>query len=135
MLTVSEAVRILNEEIVYKPSWKIQARSHTKRFQRTIAVRIEYPCQNSNLEDAKLGYPNSIVTYAEFPITLGQDWGHLELCRALIESIMKIEEHEAREFLRLPNLENWRAPFHPHSVLGIERWGAGRESDVLFGRV
>jgi hypothetical protein len=130
-MKMDDACDLINNRLVYKPEWRFEAEPHMPRFPGQIKVTVHYPAQNSNLPDAKLGYPNAIMTYAKFPIIVKTLTDKYELAKCLVEKILEIEAHEAREFLRLPE-DGWLAPFHPHSVTGMARWGKP-ESDVLFG--
>ncbi|MBB4786020.1 hypothetical protein [Streptomyces rapamycinicus] len=125
----------LVEDVIYKPGWTFTARDHTKRFESTIVVRVNYPARNSNRDQAETGYPQEITTYAEFPLVVN-DYTDEDLYAALLETIMSIEEHEAREFLRVQPT-NW-APFHPHRATGMRRWAARSDKpdlmdDLQFG--
>ena len=131
-MKMTDACDLINHRLVYKPGWRFEAEPHVPRFPGQVKVTVHYPAQNSNLPDAKLGYPVSIVTYAKFPIEVNTLGDKYDVLRLLVEKVMEIELHEAREFLRLPE-DDWKAPFHPHSVTGISRWGAPAQSDVLFG--
>lgn len=132
-MKMSEACDVICNRLVYKPGWRFEAEEHVPRFPGQVKVTVHYPARNSNLADAKDGYPLDIMTYAKFPIQVWTLTDKYELIRCLIEKIMEIELHEAREFLRLPE-DDWLAPFHPHSVKGMARWGQA-DSDVLFGLV
>lgn len=127
-MMVSSAVELVNS-LVYKPGWKITATDHTSRFESCIAVRIEYPARQSEKSDAPEGYPNHITTYATFPV-LVDDVDDVGLYRRILEMIMEIELHEAREFLRV--LPTYWAPFHPHRADGMRRFG-DPHGDLRFG--
>lgn len=132
-MEISSAVSLVNS-IVYKPGWTFEAEDHTNRFEGTVRVRIEYPARNSNREQAANGYTEEIVTYAVFPLVVSE-CNDESLYFKLLEAIVAIEKHEAREFLRVsPTL--W-APFHPHRIDGMRRWhqftGDPMVSDLQFG--
>lgn len=115
--------------LVYKPGWEFIATDHTKRFEDSVHVRVRYVALNSNRDQAILGYPTEITTYAEFAFPVG-DCDEAAVLRHMLDCIIEIEIHEAREFLRLPG--SYEAPFHPHRVDGMKRWGCQR-GDVQFG--
>jgi hypothetical protein len=118
-MNIETAICLING-LVYKPGWTFTATDHTGRFEGTVKVRVEYPAQNSDRADAPDGYPNAIVTYAEFPIVVGDCDSDKKLYRKLLNQLMKIEEHEAREFLRTKG--TYWAPFHPHQINGMKSW-------------
>ena len=116
-------------QLIYKPGWKFTATDHTNRFEGTIKVRVDYPARNSNRDQAEEGYPEEIMTYAEFPVLVGDCSSVLTLYRRVIDALVRIEEHETREFLRVPGT-NW-APFHPHRLDGMKNWHKTQGTDVL----
>ena len=133
-MEAKSAIKLIHD-VIYKPGWVFVARDHTGRFEDSITVRIEYPARNSNRDQAVAGYPKEINTYAEFPLVV-KDCTDEDLYAELLRMIMSIEEHEAREFLRVEPTQ-W-APFHPHRVDGMRRWAArtGRtdlRADLQFG--
>lgn len=126
-MEVDSAIDLINS-LIYKPGWRISAKDHQGRFEGTVAVKIDYPAQNTNRDQAP-DYPENIETYASFPLVVG-DCDDECLYRRVLDEIMKIELHEAREYLRVqPTL--W-APFHPHRIDGMKRWGE-LEADLRFG--
>lgn len=127
-MRVDTAVTLVNH-IIYKPSWRITAVDHTDRFEGTIVVRIDYPARNSNRGEAPDGYPTPINTYATFPMIV-VDCDDVALYRQICERIIYIEAHETREFFRIE--PTFWAPFHPHNVDGMRRWGTP-ELDLQFG--
>lgn len=133
-METASAIELIRR-VIYKPGWKFTARDHTKRFEGTIVVRVDYPARNSNRDQAEAGYPQEIITYAEFPLVV-KDCADDDLYAALLRAITSIEEHESREFLRV-RPTNW-APFHPHRVDGMRRWAARNGkgdllADLQFG--
>lgn len=132
----------LVEQMIYKPGWHFTAEDHTNRFEGTIKVRVDYPARNSNRDQAGNGYPDEIKTYATFPILVGDVDSDLRLYRRILSALVHIEEHEAREFLRVPG--TYWAPFHPHRLDGMRNWHRmehdpdaeimqGLSSDLQFG--
>lgn len=132
MLVIS-AMQLI-ENLVYKPQWKFSAVDHTSRFEGMIKVRIDYPARNSNRDTAPLFEDDIPVTYATFSIIVS-DCDEVALYKRLIDAIVEIEAHEAREFLRVA--PTYWAPFHPHRIDGMKRWAemTGRpiQFDTQFG--
>lgn len=134
-MDVTTAVEIINDQIKYKPGWTFTAEDHTNRFEGTVKVRVDYPARNSNRDQAAEDYPQEIMTYAVFPIVVSGCDSVTDLTYLILDAIIRIEVHEAREFLRVePTM--W-APFHPHKVDGMKRWsertGDPLVSDLQFG--
>ena len=124
------ACRLINDLIIYEPNWKITATDHTNRFEGTIVIRIDYPARNTNRDQADGGYANPIMTYASFTIVAHECSDMTELYRQVLQRILLIHEHEAREYFRI-HPTNW-APFHPHRLDGMKAWG-NPASDLQFG--
>lgn len=128
-MEVGSALGLINQ-VIYKPGWKIEASDSSDRFEGTVRVRFIFPAYKSERELAAEGYPVHMDgTWAEFRIVVA-DCDDTELYRRLLQKIMEIELHEAREFLRVPPTL-W-APFHPHRVDGMKRWG-DTDGDLLYG--
>jgi hypothetical protein len=125
-MQVQDALDHVNA-LVYKPKWRISATDHTKRFEGTIQVRIDYPAFNSNRDKAAEGYPEEIMTYATFPLIVG-DCDEFGLYLRIIKALIDIDTHEIREFLRLQ--PTYDAPFHPHRIDGMKRWAERNGLDV-----
>ncbi|QNP74988.1 hypothetical protein IAG44_39960 [Streptomyces roseirectus] len=133
-MEAESAIKLVND-LVYKPGWSFIARDHTNRFEGAITMRVEYPARSSNRDRAVFGYPEEIVNRVSFPLVV-KDCNDEDLYAEILQVIMSIEEHEAREFLRVEPTQ-W-APFHPHRVKGMRRWAArtGRsdlQADLQFG--
>jgi hypothetical protein len=128
---VNSAIELVNN-LIYKPGWTFEATDATNRFEDAINVKITYPAQDSKMEDAP-EYPNPIPGGARASFSLlVRDCSDTDLYRQVLQVIMKIEEHEAREFLRVQPTR-W-APFHPHRVDGMRLWG-DVDGDLQFGVV
>jgi len=128
-MLVSTAIDLVNS-LVYKPGWEFTAEDHRNRFEGSIRIRIDYPAYQSERKDAYEGYPNEIKTYATFAIVVEDCNDVISLYRRILEKVIEIETHEAREFLRIaPTM--W-APFHPHRIDGMKRYGE-MERDLQFG--
>lgn len=144
-MRIETAMRLLGE-VIYKPGWTFEVTDHTKRFEGTVSVKITYPAMDSG-EDFAPEYTTPVEggARAAFPIVVGDlaDHDTETLYTRLVKAIMEIEEHEAREFLRV-----WPskiAPLHPHSIDGMRAWHrqqhrrdgafADLRSDMGFGVV
>jgi hypothetical protein len=131
----ASAARLINA-MIYKPGWKITATDNTHRFEGTVKVDILYPAFDSGsnaLPDAwEKGYPEEIGggARASFNIMVADCGDDCDMYRKVIDVIMEIELHEAREFLRV--LPTGWAPFHPNRADGMKRWGTP-QADLLFG--
>lgn len=123
-MRVETAIALI-EQLVYKPGYHLSAVDHTKRFEGTVKVHLSYVAPETGRENAAKGYEEIIKTYAEFPIAVGDLSGptaNVCLYRRVLDAILEVEAHEAREALRVqPTL--W-APFHPHQLDGIDVWNA-----------
>lgn len=121
--------------VIYKPGWLFKATDHTNRYEGTISVEVTYPALDSGSRTIpyawRTGYSDAIPSgaHASFPIIVS-DTDRYGVYRRLLSAILDIEEHEAREFLRTP--DNGEAPFHPHTIEGMMRWG-NLEHDMQFG--
>jgi hypothetical protein len=127
-MTVTSAITLI-DLIVYRPGWSIRAIDHTKRYAGAVKVRIEYPAANTDRDQAP-GYAQAITARAEFAMIVA-DCDDVALHKQILDAILRIEEHEAREFYRV-HPTNW-APFHPHHAEGTLRWGSSPERDLQFG--
>lgn len=130
---VQEAIDIVNSHLVYKPGWVFVASDHTNRFQDSIVIHVTYEALNSNRDLARQGYPELVPggARASFPIMVG-DMDREAFHRCLLERIVDIETHEAREFMRFRD-QDFRSPFHPHRLHGIHHFGHAETEDLLFG--
>lgn len=117
-MRVDSAIALVTS-LVYKPGWSFTATDHTARFESSIKVRIEYPALNSNRNQAPEYATEIPTTYAEYPV-LVDDLDDIQLYRIMVDIIVQIECHEAREFLRVA--PTYWAPFHPHRADGMRRW-------------
>lgn len=127
-----ESAVILVEQIILEPGWSITAEDHTKRFEGTIKIRVDYPARNTNRDQAESNFPERICTYATFTIVAHDCHDDIDLYRAVIGILLRIKEHEIREYFRV-RPTNW-APFHPHRVDSMRRWGS-MDYDLNFGIV
>lgn len=127
MLT-QDGIRII-ASLCYKPGWKFTATDATDRFATGIRLRIDYPAQNYNREEAP-AYATEIMASASFLIQAGTCDCDTTLIRRVLDCIARIDQHEAREALRVHG--TYDAPFHPHTVEGIALWG-DPVNDITFG--
>lgn len=133
-MEVQSAVELVNQ-VIYKPGWNFEAEPHTPRFEGTISVCITYPAADSGSNSFPEAWRDGFLhlvpggAKARHPIVVS-DVDDVGLYKRLIDVILDIEEHEAREFLRI--LPTGWAPFHPHRVDGMRRWGK-MEHDLHFG--
>lgn len=131
-MKIHEAITAI-DGICYKPGWKLTAHDHTRRFEDTVLVRVDYHAFNTNQDQARQGFPEEIDTYATFPVMIRAGWTEDDLYKAIIDGLIEIETHETREFFRIP-AEDWRAPFHPHRQEGIDYWHRDNPmADLRFG--
>lgn len=127
-MEVTTAACLLND-LIFRPGWTITATDHTNRFEGTVKVRIDYPAFNTDRECAP-GYTEEIETHAEFAIPVSDINDDCALYRRLLDCVAEIDSHEAREALRTKGT-HW-APFHPHRIDGMKRWGEPQR-DLQFG--
>lgn len=141
-MRVHEAIALINE-ISYKPGWTFTPEDYTKRFEDTVLVKVGYPAPNSDAEFAP-DYKQDVlpVARAQFPLIVGDVTNRLEFYRRIMDIILKIEEHEAREFFGVDRTY-FDKPFHPHTLAGMQAWCAVKDStsglqgsiftDIMFG--
>lgn len=128
----------LMEGLIYKPGWQFRLEDHGKRFEAAAVLHVTYPAQDSDRDKApEYKVPVAGGARASFPIIL-EELDNVGFYREVMEAILRIEQHEAREFLRVaPTM--W-APFHPHRLSGMHRWAASQPpergqlaADLTFG--
>lgn len=122
----------LVEGLIFKPGWLLEAHDFSDRFEDTVCVTLSCDTYRFNRADAAEGYQFQMRPQAKFLIMVGHMSDDCDLYRALIEKIIDFETHEIREALRVKNTL-W-APFHPHKVDGMLRWG-NPQHDLLYGVV
>ncbi|MEU5930011.1 hypothetical protein AB0L49_36300 [Streptomyces antimycoticus] len=119
-METKSAVELIHQ-LDYKPGWSITAEDYTRRFEGTVMVMFVFPAFHSDRHLAPEGYPSHTdASYAKFTIMVS-DCDDITLYRRVLEKIIEIETHEAREFLRVR--PTYWAPFHPHRTDGMKRWG------------
>jgi|1185.fasta_scaffold185450_1 hypothetical protein len=140
-MEASNACRIINDDIVFQPDWKITAEENTKRFENGVKIHIEFFAYDSSREHFERGNVHL------YPVNIRVDFSmQVDECRTpedvmfkLFEIIMKVYEHETREFLRLKSARH-AAPFHPHKPATMmeyhDRMGTGAHGmvhDLIYG--
>jgi hypothetical protein len=137
-MEIRTAIELIGE-MVYFPGWEFAATDHSRRFEGSIAVKVTYPSVETNRVEAYAGYSVVNKPYATFPIMV-HGMRAEDLYYALSIVLMKINEHEMREALRIK--PSYWAPFHPHHIDGIRRWNKSRKhskqwelqlNDLQFG--
>lgn len=126
-MKVPEAIALVNT-LVLRPDFHVSAEDYTNRFEDTICVHVTQDTRSSNFEDAP-SYETLIGARAAFPVTVSTMTEN-DLVRAVIEILIRFETHELREFTR--RFDDLVAPFHPHTVEGMNRWG-DPSGDLLYG--
>lgn len=119
----------LVQNVIYRPEWEFECYEHGN-FEGAISVKITYPANNFNRENAAGGYTESFRPNATFTIMAGQCRDEVALYRQLIDRCFKVDQHEGREAFRVK--PTFWAPFHPHHTDGMERWG-DPQADLTFG--
>lgn len=114
MITAEEAVRIVNEEMTYKPGWKLNATIEWPDmfFGESDRFTFEAVIETVNTSDPELKQEITIAPGGS--VVIKPEWTRDDFVRAIFETVMRIELHESREFFRVGG----RAPFHPHRVDG-----------------
>lgn len=121
----------LVEGIVYKPGWSISARDHRSRFGEAICLHVDYEAHQWDRDEAP-AYSKMGKGVAPKVLLIDKVQEAEELYRMIMEHLLDIEEHEAREAFRIqPTL--W-GPYNPHHPDGMRRWGRV-EHDLAFGAV
>lgn len=115
-----DAINLINA-LAYKPGWRISAVAVPYETTK-VCVAVEYTVPNSNRKLAEAGYPDEVSVS---PVELFEvaEMDTLALLKAVLDHLIDIETHEAREFLRVPSV-GWAAPFHPHRWSGESMWRA-----------
>jgi len=123
------AITLVNG-LVYKPGWRMNATDNTARFEGSIVLELVEATYMSERANATQGYAERIDARASFIIQVGALTDDIELYREVLDRIVQFDVHEAREFLRVR--ETMWAPFHPHRVDGMHRFGRVAE-DLTYG--
>jgi hypothetical protein len=147
-VNVDTAIALIGH-LVYKPGWRFEPEDNRQRFENSIKVTIWYTATDSGRDHARDGYPDaeSDGTPTIRPggqarmstVIMLDGLDNVSLYGELMSVILEIEEHEAREFLRVK--PSYWAPFHPHQTDGMCRLAAVsgkspadvRRADLAFG--
>lgn len=129
-MEVSSALALANQ-LVFLPGWIISAEDHTNRFEGSIKVCFKYPTVQTERADAPDNYPHPIEARASFALPV-LDCDDTSIYRRILDATVQIACHEHREALRV--LPTYWAPFHPHRLDGMNRWG-DVQGDMQFGLV
>jgi hypothetical protein len=108
-MDAQRAAELING-ISYRPGWKIEA--HYLPGLPFVLVQAYVRTVNSNRELALKGYPEEIVLGPDTIIDAELYATPEDLYRRILDWIIGLEVHEAREFFRVG--DDMDAPFHPH---------------------
>lgn len=135
-MLVASAVQLLSQ-LQYKPGWEFNVEDFSKRHEAAVRVEVHYPAQQSERNQYPL-YGTTVTggARAAFLLLVDDCDDDTDLYNLLLtEVILPIEEHEAREFLRIEPT-GW-APFHPHRADGMRAWARRTQytlnRDLYFG--
>lgn len=122
-MDAGQAVSEINK-LMYKPGWRITAWvDDNPRYRNSVVINCAFDTYNSAEVYAHDNYRYSPIIRPS--VVERQDVtecrGSEDVFRLVAEFIMKIEEHEMREFLRTKG--DFKAPFHPHTFPGMLAWG------------
>lgn len=108
-MDAQRAAELINK-ISYRPGWKIEA--HYLSGLPFVLVQAYVDTVNSDRDQALKGYPQKIVLGPDTVIDADLYGTPEEIYRRILDWIIGLEVHEAREFFRVgPDMH---APFHPH---------------------
>lgn len=124
------AIELINT-VTYRPGWTLKAEDHTKRFADSVCVRVTYLAPETGRNNWP-EYTETIQARASFAIQVHDCNDPVSLYRKVLDGLLSIEIHEARELFRVQPI-GW-APFHPHTTDGMDVWG-DPHGDLLFGLV
>jgi len=130
------ACELINSQLVYKPEWTLRAEDYTWRMQGAILLHVSFTAHSSDRNDAREGYQKVLEPlHNAFPIIVQDCTTEDELIFKVLQVIIALETHEAREFLR--RKPTYDAPFHPHRIADMQRWalhtGGSVSDDLNFG--
>ena len=128
-MKVSTANSLISQ-LTLKPDWRIETWQNY-RFEDSLTMQVSYPAFNYNRENASQGYEHyPIEASASFNLMVGDIDEDVDLYLMVMSKLMEIEQHEWREALRVA--PTFWAPFHPHRMDGMKRWGSP-DYDYSFG--
>lgn len=130
------ACELINSQLVYKPEWTLRAEDYSWRMQGAILLHVSFTAHSSDRNDARQGYQRVLEPlHNAFPIVVQSCTTEDDLIFKVLEIIISLETHEAREFLR--RKPTFDAPFHPHRIADMTRWaehsGGSVSDDLNFG--
>lgn len=135
-MDVTSAVATINYGIVFFPGWEITSEDYTARHENAVKVIVDYAAQDFSQKNAP-DYVNGVESstgkaHAEFIIDASECDDPVSLYRKVLEGLLRIVTHEAREAFRVS--PSWWGPFNPHMSDGQRNWG-DRQGDWAFGLV
>jgi hypothetical protein len=121
-MDVQTAVDYIND-VSFMPGWTIKAVPWGDDY---VYVDVDLYTQNSARAEAPYGYKKMIHIGDYFLVNVAGK-SPIQVDQEVISQLLKIQEHEAREFYRHRQAypEKWTALFHPHQKEGQIRWGDG----------
>lgn len=129
MLT-SSAIAIINDGIIFFPGWEISAEDFTNRHEGCVCLYINVASYETNRPEAMAGFPVQNHAKAAVLIQVADCKDDIELHRLVLETLISVWTHEAREAYRIKPT-GW-SPFHPHQIDGMKRWG-NPQVDLYYG--
>jgi hypothetical protein len=133
-VTPDDACRLINEGLIIPPDIRaMEAHPCLHRFDDAIVLETyTRPRLSQHWPDYDVIAPEDVV--CKNYVRVGDVETADDLVIRVIDVLVKISEHEIREFVRLAD---GRAPAHPHTADGIDRWAATHdtrpEDDYQFG--
>lgn len=128
-MLIESAIEILRNVIV-RPGYRFDFEPAEHRHEGTVLVHSWIDTVDTGRTNGMHGWPEKVEARQDFYLPVGDCVDAVELLRRFLHLILRIEEHEWREFLRLKP-SGW-APFHPHQIDGMERWGS-MNTDLTYG--
>ncbi|MFE5369229.1 hypothetical protein [Streptomyces mirabilis] len=117
-MDAQRAVDLINK-ISYRPGWEINAHLMIDGLPYVIVIAHVHTV-NSDQDQAIKGYPEKIILAPDTMIDAGLYDTPEALYGRILDWIIGLEIHEAREFLRVG--DDMRAPFHPHRPECQDAW-------------
>lgn len=117
-MNAQRAVELINK-ISYRPEWEISAHLMAAGLPY-VFVTARVHTVNSDRDQAIKGYPEKIILGPDTMIDAELYDTPDDLYGRILDWIIGLEIHEAREFLRVG--DDMRAPFHPHRPEGQAAW-------------
>lgn len=108
--TASKILRDVN----IMPGWSM---NHWPIDSYTMAVEFQFLAPNSSDWPT---YERKSIAGDVFELNLDEIETALDLHRIMVDKLVKLYEHEVREFYRVS--PTWVAPFHPHTNAGNLAW-------------